>query len=197
MIPTKSQIIAVHKRYAQNDAVFESVYQHCEIVTEIALWCAQEKTLDVDLELLEAACLLHDIGTYALYSDDDKLNGNNHNYKQHAIFGAALTIEEGFDPRIADMIRTHVLMGLTKEEIIRQGFGMPQNDYEPTTVEGQLLCYADRFHSKHPVFNAYEPFLARLEKGLPEQAAKLRVAAQEFGIPDVEALAKKYNQPIR
>jgi uncharacterized protein len=120
-----------------------------------------------------------------------------HNYKQHAIFGAALVIEEGLDNRIADAIRTHVLMGLTKKEIVEGGFGMPQKDYLPATIEARLLCYADRFHSKQPTFNAYGPFLDRLSKGLPEQAAKLKEAAVEFGIPDIEALARKYNHPIR
>jgi uncharacterized protein len=196
MIPSKLQIEEVHKRYAQNDKIFELVYRHCQIVAEIALWCAEEKNLNVDLELLEAGCLLHDIGTYALF-DANGLDGNEHNYKQHAIFGAALAVEEGFENRIADMIRTHVLMGLTKKEIIAGGIGMPQKDYLPKTLEAELLCYADRFHSKHPTFNAYETFLDRLENALPDQGQKLRIAAERFGIPDVEILSRKYNHPIR
>lgn len=196
MIPSKTDIEKLHRRYAQNDHVFKLVYQHCQIVAEIALWCVDQNKLEVDRELLEAGCLLHDIGTYALF-DDKGLDGNEHNYKQHAIIGAALAIEEGFDPRIADMIRTHVLMGLTKKEIVENGFGMPQNDYLPTTLEARLLCYADRFHSKHPTFNDYNSFLVRLSKGLPEQAAKLKTAAEEFGVPDIQALAQKYGQPVR
>lgn len=196
MIPSKAKIEEIHRRYAQSDIVFNLVYEHCQIVTEIASWCADHKHLQIDKSILEASCLLHDIGTYALF-DAEGLDNNEHNYKQHAIFGAALVLEEGFDTRIADAIRTHVLMGLSKNEIITGGFGMPQKDYIPATTEARLLCYADRFHSKHPTFNAYAPFLDRLSRGLPEQAAKLRKAAREFGIPDVEALAKKYGHPIR
>ena len=196
MIPTKEEIEQLHKRYAQSDIVFNLVYGHCQIVAEIALWCVKEKQLEINVEILEAGCLLHDIGTYAIFDADGKDN-NEHNYKQHAIFGAALALEEGFDERIADMIRTHVLMGLTKEEIVHNGFGMPQKNYEPTSIEGRLLCYADRFHSKRPTFNAYEPFLEKLSKTLPLQAQKLKDAAAEFGIPDIESLVKKYNQPIR
>jgi hypothetical protein len=55
-------------------------------------------------------------------------DGNEHNYKQHAIFGAALVLEEGFDPRIADAIRPHVLMGLSKKEIEEGHFGIPDID---------------------------------------------------------------------
>lgn len=192
-----AEIEAVHRRYAQNDLVYEIVYGHCQIVAEIADWCVQTKGLDVNKELLAAGCLLHDIGTYVLFDANGQGGTNEHNYKQHAIFGAALALEEGFDSRIADMIRTHVLMGLSREEIVQMGFGMPQNDYLPSSLEARLLCYADRFHSKKPVFNAYEPFLERLSKGLPKQAAKLKAAAAEFGIPDVPALAQKYHQPIR
>lgn len=196
MIPSKEQIDEVHKRYAQNDHLYKLVTEHCQIVAEIAEWCVIKNNLDVDIDLLQAGCLLHDIGTYALF-DAKGLDGNEHNYKQHAVFGAALAIEEGFDPRIAEMIRTHVLMGLSKQEIIDNNYGMPQNDYIPQTIEAKILCYADRFHSKHPTFNAYEPFLARLTKVLPLQAEKLKSAAKEFGIPDVEALAQKYGHPIR
>ncbi len=196
MIPTKEQIKEVHKRYAQNDFVFNLVFGHCKIVSEIAKWCVENKNLTVDKNLLEAGCLLHDIGTYALF-DEKGLNGNEHNYKQHAIFGAALVVEEGFDSRIADMIRTHVLMGLSKDEIIKSGFGMPQKDYFPATLEARLLCYADRFHSKKPIFNSYSNFLEKLSVGLPEQAKKLEESAEEFGVPDIEAFASKFNQPIR
>ncbi len=196
MIPTKSEIEEVHRRYAQSDVVFKLVYEHCQIVSDIANWCVEQKHLDVNNDILEAGCLLHDIGTYALF-DANGLDNNEHNYKQHAIFGAALAIEEGFDTRIADMIRTHVLMGLTKEEIVANSFGMPQKDYIPATIEARLLCFADRFHSKKPTFNAYEPFLARLSEQLPDQAVKLRASAEEFGVPDIKTMAEKYGQPIR
>jgi uncharacterized protein len=196
MIPTNAEVEKLHRRYAQNDVVFNLVYGHCQIVAEIAKWCVEQNQLEVNREILEAGCLLHDIGTYALF-DAKGLNDNQHNYKQHAILSAALVLEEGFDIRIADMVRTHVLMGLTKEEVITNNFGIPQKDYLPATLEARLLCYADRFHSKQPTFNAYEPFLKRLSKDLPEQAIKLQAAAAEFGIPDVQALAEKYGHPIR
>ena len=196
MILDKVKIEEVHNRYAQNEHVLNLVYGHCQIVVEIALWCVDQNNLDVDKELLVAACLLHDIGTYAIF-DAKGLDDNEHNYKQHAVFGAALALEEGFDIRVADAIRTHLLMGLSQKEIVDSGFGMPQKDYFPATIEARLLCYADRFHSKQPTFNAYEPFLAKLSKVLPEQAEKLRQSAEEFGVPDIEAMAVKYGHPIR
>ena len=196
MIPTDSDIEALHHRYAPSDKVFTLVYDHCRIIAEIAEWCVKQNNIIVDVDLLRAGCLLHDIGTYALF-DTEQLRGNMHNYPQHAIFGAALIVEEGFDARIADMVRTHVLMGLTREDITIANFGMPRKDYLPVSTEARLLCYADRFHSKYPEFNSYPTFLHHLQQRLPTQAAKMQAAAEEFGIPDVAMLAKKYGHPMK
>jgi uncharacterized protein len=196
MIPSAAQIEEVHRRYAQNEYVFELVYTHCKIVTEIALWCANNSKLRIDLELLEAASMLHDIGTYALL-DKKGRDDNRHNYKQHAIFGAALADEEGFDPRISEIIKTHLLLGLSRQEIIDAKEGMPQNDYLPMSIEAEILCYADRFHSKRPCFNDYASFLKGLSQDLPIQAQKFKDAAKKFGLPDIEALSKKYSHPIK
>jgi uncharacterized protein len=90
-----------------------------------------------------------------------------------------------------------VLLGLTKQEIKDRPWIIPAKDYLPGTIEGQLLCYADRFHSKHPTFNDYDTFLNRLKKDLPLQADKFESLSNRFGIPDIAALADKYNQSIR
>jgi uncharacterized protein len=63
MIPDTFMIEAIHRRYAQNDIVFKLIYEHCQIVAEIAEWCVEQKNLLVDKNLLRASCLLHDIGT--------------------------------------------------------------------------------------------------------------------------------------
>jgi uncharacterized protein len=195
MIPDITQIEQLHRRYAVNDKVFKIVYEHCQIIAEIASWCVAKNKLAVNEEILTAGCLLHDIGTYALFNEDAKIT-NRHNYLQHTILGAALLREEGFDERLSAMVRTHGLMGLSEQEITANGFGMPRTDYLPVTLEARLLCYADRFHSKHPAFNAYDTFVSRLHCNLPAQAQKLRDAAEEFGVPDIESLAKKYQQTI-
>jgi uncharacterized protein len=102
---------------------------------------------------------------------------------------------EGY-PEIAGLVESHVLMGLSKQEIESTPILLPHRDFMPTSIEGELFCYADRFHSKNPVFNNYDSFMERLEKRLPEQAAKFKLAAEDFGIPDLAPLAKKYNHPI-
>lgn len=194
----KQEIERLHHNYAPNDKVYDLVYGHCQVVCEIALWCADniKDEAKVDLDLLQSAALLHDIGTYILFDDEGKV-ANNRMYPQHAILGAKIVADEGIDMRISKIIETHVLLGLTKQEIIETPWALPARDYEPDTIEGELLCYADRFHSKHPTFNAYGSFLEGLKKKLPLQAAKFEAWSRRFGIPDIDALAEKYKQPVR
>ena len=200
-LPTETEIMALHRKYAPNDTVCELITTHCKIVNEIAQQCAARSSEQIDTELLQAACLLHDIGTYAFF--DAQAHGlNNRMYPQHGMLGAKIVADEGLDPRLADLIETHLLMGLSKDEILHTkrphdvDWPLPARDYIPTTIEGVLLCYADRFHSKHPTFNRYETFLAGLERYMPLQAEKFKQSAERFGLPDIEALAKRYGHPI-
>jgi len=193
-----TEIQELHRKYAPNDAVFNLVFTHCRIVCEIAEWCVTQNQLQVDGALLRNACLLHDIGTYVLFNEQGEVI-NHRMYPQHAIVGAKIVLDEGIDHRVADAIETHVLMGLTKLEIesTSRPWPLPSRDYEPQSIEGELLCYADRFHSKHPVFNQYQTFLANLERELPEQAKKFKQAAHRFGIPDITAMAEAYGHPVK
>lgn len=195
---TVQEIERLHHKYAPNKQVYDLVYGHCQIVCEIALWCAENVSVNTKLDrnLLQAAALLHDVGSYAFFDDNGKTT-NKRLYPQHAILGAKILTDEGVDEAITEIISTHVLLGLSKQEIIEKPWPLPEHGYEPKTIEGQLLCYADRFHSKHPTFNAYDSFLDRLRQGLPLQAEKFEKWSEQFGLPDIEALARKYNQPIR
>lgn len=191
MIPNEIEARRLHEKYAWNDELLQDVYLHCEITAEIALECVKAKNLHVDERVLYSACLLHDIGSYIFLSANEKKRSA---YPQHAMFGATILREEGVDERICQAVQTHVLLGLTPDEIKDMGVVLPHKNFEPTTIEGRLLCYADRFSSKGDgvVLNSYETFLAKLKKDLPKQAEKFEAWANEFGLPDVQALAKKH-----
>lgn len=196
MIPNDQEIRRLHQKYAWDDDLFNDVMRHCEITAGIAEWCVEQKNLDIDRARLRAACLLHDIGSYIfLVAKEMRLEV----YPQHALFGASILREEGVDERICEIVRTHVLLGLTEEEIRQKGMALPYRSFEPQTIEARLLCYADRFSSKGNgiVINSYESFLTRLKKDFPLQSEKFEAWAGEFGIPDTEALAKKHAHPIR
>ncbi len=195
-LPSITEIERLHHKYAPNDIVYDLVYRHCQIVSDIASWCAENSQQKLDMDLLKKACLLHDIGSYAFF-DANGQNLNERLYPQHAILGSKILQDEGIDSRLTDIVETHVLLGLTKSEIINTPWYLPERDYVPSSIEGELLCYADRFHSKHPTFNSYTTFLNGLKKDLPLQAQKFELWSSRFGIPDIATFALKYGHPIR
>ncbi len=195
-MPLEAEIEQLHRKYAPDDQAYELVFTHCQIVAEIAAWCAEQVSEQVDTKLLRAAALLHDLGSYAFYHADAPKRFDHKLYLQHALLGAKLLSDEGFT-EVAAIVETHSLLGLTKQEIIDCPFPLPARDYVPKTIEGELLCYADCFHSKKPTFNDFDAFLAGLKQTLPHQAEKFEEMSKRFGIPDIAALAKKHNQPIR
>ena len=94
-------------------------------------------------------------------------------------------------------MRTHVLLGLTKAEIKQNDWALPYKDFLPQSDEDRLLCYADRFHSKGPTFSTFDSFYNGLRSDLPNQAEKFKKWSEDFGVPDIAALAKKYGHPVR
>lgn len=192
---TDEEIKKLHRKYAPNEEAFRLVYDHCEIVAKIARECGERYAGQVDVKVAVLAAMLHDIGTYVLFVPELH-TFNEHSYQQHALIGATILEEEGLPPSVVNAVRTHVLMGITKQEIKAQHWKLPYRDAVPQSVEAELLCYADRFHSKHPRFNHHERFLNGLDKDLPEQAKKFKAAIGKFGLPDIQSLIDHYGHPV-
>lgn len=197
MIPDKSEIEALLRKYAPDEEQYELISTHGKIVAEIALESAKHSGETVDLEILEAACLLHDIGSYPFLGASNHHENYERLYTLHSLLGAKILQDEGMDERIWKAVETHVLLGLTEAEIRGADKAFPYKNYEPKTIEGRLLCYGDRFHSKKPIFNRFDTFYNNMLTSFPGQAEKMKLWGEEFGKPDVEALAKKYNHPIK
>lgn len=190
---SRDQIQSLHKKYAKDDDTYGRVWTHCLVVYDIARELADGLKEKVDMQLLEQSCLLHDIGSYGFMSWTDF---NYLFYQQHALLGKAILLEEGVDARIAEIVRNHLMLGLSKDEVPHSGFKIPSVDYLQSSIEGELLNYADRFHSKDPKFNTCEKLLRKMQIILPKQAAKFTDMRERFGEPDLEILSKKYKHPI-
>lgn len=197
MIPNKDQVNSLLKKYAPNDEYLVLVKTHGKIVAEIALEIANRIDSRINLDVLESACLLHDIGSCVFIEAANSNKEFQKSYPGHAILGAKILQDEGVSERVWRAVETHVLLGLSKEEIVEQGIALPFKNYFPETIEARLLCYADRFHSKHPRFNDFEKFSTGLFERLPEQGKKFNEWSKEFGVPDIKALSKKYGHPIK
>jgi len=111
----------------------EKVIQHTQAVAALAVEIAkqlQKKGQPVNLQLVEAGALLHDLGRSQTHSVD------------HAIVGAKLAQQEGMPKEIVSIIKRHVGAGITDEEA--KWLGWPQDSYIPQTLEEKIVCYADK-----------------------------------------------------
>lgn len=93
---------------------------------------AKHKELPVDVQFMEEAAMLHDIGIYRCDAPSIHCHGTEP-YLRHGPIGGEILRAEGL-PRHARVAERHT------------GTGLP--GYEPETLEEQIICYADKFYSK-------------------------------------------------
>lgn len=90
--------------------------------------------------------MLHDIGIRWCHAPGIFCEGEEP-YIRHGLIGGRLLRSEGFD-RHARVCERHTGTGITADQIARQQLPLPPGNYEPETLEEQLVCYADKFYSK-------------------------------------------------
>ncbi len=121
--------------------------QHSRQVADKALEIARRCNLNLSLNEVEEAAMLHDIGIFLTNAPNIDCHGTEH-YIRHGILGAELLRNEGFDEAIARVAERHTGAGLTIDDIDRQQLPLPRKDYMPETLLEKLICYADKFFSK-------------------------------------------------
>jgi len=84
----------------------------------------------VDLKLVEAGALLHDIGRSQTHSIE------------HGAAGGQIARRLGMPMELAHIIERHVGAGLTPDEARRNN--LPKGNYVPETLEEKIVCYADK-----------------------------------------------------
>ena len=92
--------------------------------------------------------MLHDIGVYQCDAPSIHCHGTEP-YIRHGVIGAELLRQEGYE-RHARVAERHTGTGLTLQQIERQNLPLPHQDYQPQTLEEEMVCYADKFYSKSP-----------------------------------------------
>jgi uncharacterized protein len=195
-LPTDEQIRALHERYAPSEAAFELVYTHCQIIWAVAAQLLEWYDAAVDVDLVRAGSLLHDIGVYRLYDESGRLD--HRTYVRHGVLGYDLLHELGFPERLSRFCSHHTGVGLTRDDVLRQCLPLPVSDYTADTVEEQLVMYADKFHSKTtpPTFVTAAAYAAGVRQYGEDKADRFAALRQQFGEPDLALLAHRYQQQI-
>ena len=123
----------IDKYYPADDELRRVLLKHSRQVADRCLQIVRKHPeLPVDVQFVEEAAMLHDIGIYQCNAPSIHCHGTEP-YIKHGPIGGELLRFEGF-PRHARVAERHT------------GTGLP--GYEPETLEEEIVCYADKFYSK-------------------------------------------------
>jgi len=128
-LPNREQSVEI----LQKNKCSPEVITHCQAVAVLALELAEKfkaKKYPVNVALIEAGALLHDLGRAKTHSVN------------HAIEGMQLAQAENLPEEIICIIKRHVGAGIIAEEA--EQFNWPKDNYIPQTLEEKIVCYADK-----------------------------------------------------
>lgn len=148
----------IDKYYADNSRLRAILTVHSRLVADKALEIGRElkeRGMDVDLDFVEEAAMLHDIGIFRCDAPDIECNGDLH-YICHGVEGRKILEEENL-PRHALVCERHTGAGLTVSDIANQNLPLPRRDMTPQSLEEKLICYADKFYSKSGYITKEKP----------------------------------------
>jgi uncharacterized protein len=108
-------------------------------------------------------------------------------YLRHGLLGHELLAEEGLPEAICRFASRHTGMGLSREDVRRQGLPLPAGDYLAESGEEQLVMYADKFHTKTdpPVFVTAAAYAVSIRRFGEDKAATFAAMRERFGEPDL------------
>ncbi|MFX1518791.1 MAG: HDIG domain-containing metalloprotein [Promethearchaeota archaeon] len=130
-IPHEEEALELLIKYG----VDKKIIEHSKVVYKKALEIAekiiQNGIVTLNMGLISAGALLHDIGRY------------NENSIRHGVVGGDLLRNLGYSPELARIVERHVLCGVSKR--FAKKFGFPaDNKYIPETTEELIICFADK-----------------------------------------------------
>ncbi|MET7424204.1 HD domain-containing protein [Dactylosporangium sp. NPDC005555] len=179
-VPSEDEIRALHERHAPDRAMFDLVWTHCTIVWQVARQLL-ERT-DAQPDLVRAGCLVHDIGVYRLREGE--------HYIRHGLLGHELLREEGLPEVLCRFCSCHTGVGITLDDVARQGLPIPPGDYVAVSEEERLVMYADKFHSKSspPRFVTAEEYRGGVARFGADKVALFDAMLARYGEPDLTAI---------
>ena len=104
------------------------IIDHCKVVYERSKDITKFYD-DVDLDLIKAGCMLHDVGRTIT------------NGIEHAYLGADLLRDLNVDEKICLITERHIGAGITTDEA--KTLGLPERNYIPETLEEKIVAHSD------------------------------------------------------
>jgi len=137
----------IEKYYSPSSETYKILVSHSYDVTDKALKIAQQHPeLNADMQFIQEAAMLHDIGIFMTYAPDLYCDGDLP-YICHGYLGSELLQKEGY-PKHAMVCERHTGTGLSLEHIIKEDLPIPHREMLPISLEEEIICFADKFFSK-------------------------------------------------
>ena len=174
-------LLAQH--YDQKSKTFKMLVEHGKQVARKALAAARQvPELKPDIEFIDTAAMLHDIGIFLTNSPDFGCYGK-HPYICHGILGSALLKKAGH-PEMALVCERHIGVGISIADIQLQNLPLPSRDMIPISIEEQLICYADKFFSKNgnaePAEKSIPEIIGNLKRYGPDKVKRFETWVKKF-----------------
>jgi uncharacterized protein len=180
---TMNPIILLEQYYDSNSKAFKILVAHGRQVADKAREAARNVSeLKPDLEFIDAAAMLHDIGIFLTNTPQFDCFGE-HPYICHGILGSELLKEKGHS-ELALVCERHVGVGISIEDIRHHHLPLPERDMIPVSIEEQIICYADKFFSKNgngrPAEKSIQEIIENLSCYGPEKARRFESWVRMF-----------------
>jgi tRNA (cytidine56-2'-O)-methyltransferase len=161
-----------------------AVIEHCRAVHRMGMVMVKAsmkadrfEPLGLDLPLIEAGLLLHDIGRSRTHSI------------RHVVQGTVIARRLSLDPRLVDMVHNHIGAGVPRHEAV--ALGLPDEDFLPRTLEEKLVCHSDNLvgsKGRHPLKRSVEKLVEKGALAAAERMVALHLELEErLGI-DIDLL---------
>lgn len=142
-----NSLALIDKYYPEENELKHILLVHSRSVADKALaMAAKHPELDLDVQFVEEAAMLHDIGIFMTDAEGIQCFGK-YPYICHGYLGAELLRKEGY-PRHALVCERHTGAGITLRNIEEQQLPIPHREMVPVSLEEQLICFSDKFFSK-------------------------------------------------
>ncbi len=162
-------VTLIEKYFPRRDS-FSIILKHGRQVAAKSLQVAGNLDMaGIDLNFLEEAALLHDIGVCRTDAPVFHCHGAEP-YIRHGIIGREILEAEGF-PRHALVCERHIGVGLSVDDIRSQRLPLPEREMTPLSTEEKIICFADLFYSKDPGKCSHEKTPDQIRKGLSKFGA--------------------------
>jgi len=152
----------INRYYQPNTELYALLIMHSEQVRDRALDIAHlHPELNLDLEFIAEAAMLHDIGIFLCNAPRIHCHGA-YEYIEHGYLGADILRKEGF-PKHALVCERHTGTGISLVKILEKKLPLPHRDLLPVSLEEKLICYADKFYSKSELHTTHSVESIRLQ----------------------------------